>query len=126
MKQTLILLLCCGFLSASYAQDAQARRTKPEPGKKIMLADVSCGTCKFGMAGDECQMAISLKGQKYYVEGASIDEFGDAHAKDGFCNAIRKAQVQGNVTDDGKFNVTWIKLLPANPKFKAPKVKKTV
>jgi hypothetical protein len=44
------------------------------------------------------------------VEGTDIDDHGDAHGEDGFCNAIRKAQVQGKVEGD-KFVVTYFKLV---------------
>ena len=46
------------------------------------------------------------------MDGTTIDEHGDAHADDGFCNAIRKAEVQGTLVK-GRFNVTYFKLLPA-------------
>jgi hypothetical protein len=34
------------------------------------------------------------------VQGAGIDDFGDAHDKDGFCNSIRKVLVQGKIKED--------------------------
>jgi len=44
-----------------------------------------------------------------------IDSHGDAHAKDGFCNSIRKAEVQGEIIND-RFKVTYFKLLKAEAK----------
>jgi len=123
MKQTLILLLCCGFLSASYAQDSKASKLKLDPTKKTMLADVSCGTCQFGMEGSDCKLAVRIKNKAYYVDGASIDDFGDAHAKDGFCNAVRKAKVQGEVTDNNEFKVTGLQLIPSKAKKVVKKTK---
>jgi hypothetical protein len=73
--------------------------------------DASCGKCKFGLPGKTCDLAVRIDGKAYYADGAGIDNFGDAHAKDGFCNAIRKAEVQGEVVDD-RFKITYINVLP--------------
>ena len=62
-------------------------------------------------------MAVRIKDKAYYVDGASIDDHGDAHADDGMCNAIRKAEVQGEVVDD-RFKVSYFKLLPKPKKQK--------
>ena len=40
-------------------------------------------------------MAVRINGKNYFVEGASIDDFGDAHDTEGFCNSIRKVTLQG-------------------------------
>ena len=58
-----------------------------------------------------CDLAIRIDGKSYFVEGTKIDDHGDAHANDGFCNAIRKAEVIGEVKD-GKFMVSYFQLLP--------------
>ena len=79
--------------------------------KKISIAEVSCGECQFKMKGSSCDLAVRLNGKSYFVDGTKIDEHGDAHAKDGFCESIRKAEVQGNVINNW-FNVTYFKLLP--------------
>ena len=57
--------------------------------------EVSCGTCNFEMTGDGCELAIIVDGKKYYVEGSAVDEHGDAHAADGLCTVVRKANVKG-------------------------------
>lgn len=79
--------------------------------KKIQLVDVSCGKCKLGLPGKSCDLALRIGDKAYYVDGADIDSFGDAPANDGFCNTIRKAEVQGEVVDN-RFKVTYIKLIP--------------
>jgi hypothetical protein len=33
----------------------------------------------------------------YFVDKANIDDLSDAHAETGFCNAIRKARLHGNI-----------------------------
>lgn len=63
--------------------------------EKQYQCEVSCGTCMFHMQGKGCKLAVKIKNTYYFVEGAGIDDFGDAHAVDGFCNAIKKAKVWG-------------------------------
>jgi len=79
--------------------------------KKIQVVETACGQCQFGLKEKGCLLAVRIKGQAYFVDGTTIDEHGDAHAEDGFCNAIRKAEVQGTVVK-GRFSATYFKLLP--------------
>jgi len=62
-----------------------------------------------GKAG--CDLAVRIDGKSYFVEGTSLDDHGDAHAKDGFCSAVRKAEVVGEVKN-AVFVVSKFKLLP--------------
>lgn len=68
--------------------------------EKQYQCEVSCGTCMFHMQGKGCKLAVKIKHKYYFVEGAGIDDFGDAHALDGFCNAIKKAKVRGVIQND--------------------------
>jgi len=80
--------------------------------KKKQIVEVACGQCQFKMKQKKgCDLAIRIDGKSYFVEGTKIDDHGDAHANDGFCNAIRKAEVIGEVKD-GKFMVSYFQLLP--------------
>ena len=81
----------------------------PNPEVEIIKAEASCGICMFDMQGKSCELAVRFKGDSYYVEGAGIDDFGDAHAEEGFCNAIRSADIQGEVIDK-RFVLTYFKL----------------
>ena len=74
--------------------------------------EVACGQCQFDMEGEGCDLAIRRDGQAMYVTGAEIDDFGDAHADDGFCNCVRKAMVTGYVVDGGKYQIEKLILLP--------------
>lgn len=109
MKIILFLLLAF-FLTAANAQTKDTLSKKPDPTKELMTVQTACGQCKFGLKGEGCTLAVRIKGKAYFVEGTDIDDHGDAHAKDGFCNSIRKAQVQGEIVND-QFKVTYFKLV---------------
>jgi hypothetical protein len=79
---------------------------------KTQIVEVSCGQCQFGMKGKAgCDLAVRIDGKTYFVDGTDINKHGDAHAADGFCSAVRKAEVVGEVKND-RFVVTEFKLLP--------------
>lgn len=88
------------------------KQSKPLPAsnKKFQTVEASCGQCQFKMKGKGCTLAVRIKGKPYFVDQAKIDDFGDAHDVMGFCNAIRKAKVQGEVVD-GKFVASYFELL---------------
>jgi hypothetical protein len=113
MKSLLILLFTFSCLTA-FAQSGQ-EKSLPDPNKKSYIVETSCGQCKFGLAGKSCDLAVRIDGKSYFVDGTSIDEHGDAHAKEGFCNTIRKAEVQGEIIN-GRYKVTYFKLLPSETK----------
>lgn len=84
--------------------------------RKPQIVDVSCGQCKFAMTEKKgCDLAVRIDGKSYFVDGTRIDDHGDAHAKDGFCTAIRKAEVIGEIKNN-RFVVSYFKLLPAEQK----------
>ena len=61
------------------------------------LVLASCGMCNFGMDNKDCSLAIQVNEKAFNVAGTGIDDHGDSHAKDGFCNAVRVAKVSGKV-----------------------------
>lgn len=75
------------------------------------VVEAACGECQFGLPGTGCDLAVRIDGQAYFVDGTGIDEHGDAHADDGFCNAVRRARVTGEVVD-GRFVARSFELLP--------------
>ena len=103
MKYLFILF----FFAAALSLQAQETKSKPKP----KVVEASCGECNFGLKGKSCDLAVRINGKAYFVDGTSIDEHGDAHAKDGFCQAIRKAEVKGKIVK-GRFKATYFKLLP--------------
>ncbi|TAJ21112.1 MAG: hypothetical protein EPO68_05440 [Planctomycetota bacterium] len=75
--------------------------------------EASCGQCRFGLGGERkggCDLAVRIDGQAYYVRGTGIDDHGDSHAADGFCNAIRSARVTGR-TAGAEFVVDTFELV---------------
>lgn len=111
------VLPACFLLVASVAS-AQTNNNKisvPDSTKKIMVVEASCGECNFKMPGKGCELAVRIDGKAYFVDGTSIDQHGDAHAADGFCEAIRKAAVQGEIVNN-RFKATYFKLLKEEPK----------
>ena len=116
MKILALIILACTFSFVSQAQNKSLRST-PDPEKKLMIVDASCGECQFNMTGKGCNLAVRFDGKSYYVDGTTIDQHGDAHAKDGFCQAIRKAEVQGD-TLNGRFVASYFKLKSVKEKEK--------
>ena len=104
-----IFSLMIFFSTNIFAQQVAKNKNVLDSSKKIMQVEISCGECKFKMKGKSCDLAIKIKGKTYFVDGASIDDFGDAHAQDGFCKAIRKAEAQGKIVN-GRFKATYLKL----------------
>ncbi len=78
---------------------------------KSQIVEAACGQCQFKMKGHDCDLAVRIDGKTYFVDGTSIDSHGDAHAGDGFCATVRKAEVVGTIVDN-RFKATSFKLLP--------------
>lgn len=85
--------------------------TIKETAKISQTVNASCGICNFNMTGDECDLAVEINGKYYYTVGSGIDEHGDSHANDGFCNAVRKAEILGEIKH-GVFYIESFNLLP--------------
>lgn len=109
MKQLLVLT----FIFLASTASAQAKKEQPKP----QIVAAACGQCQFGMKGNGCELAVCIDGKNYFVDGTSIDSHGDAHADDGFCTAIRKAEVVGKIVNN-RFEVTLFHLLPEKAKGK--------
>ncbi|MEO7983363.1 MAG: DUF6370 family protein [Bacteroidota bacterium] len=115
MKKIAILLTGVFFTLAGYAQNTESKIHTPDPEKKIQLVEASCGECQFHLTGKGCDLAVRIDGKAYFVDGTTINEHGDAHAKDGFCEAVRKAEVQGELINN-RFKVTYFKLVKPEAK----------
>lgn len=110
MKPLQLVTVFFFFVSVAAAQNKELISNKPDPDKKIQTVEASCGQCQFGLPGKGCTLAVRFDGKAYFVDGTDIDAHGDAHAADGFCESIRKAEVQGEVVDN-RFKASYFKLL---------------
>jgi len=110
MKKYSILLILLLSFSFSIAQDTTKSTLKYNPKKPTYEVEATCGTCMYKIKGDGCKLAIKLNGKNYFVDGTGIDDHGDAHDSEGFCNAISKAKVQGAIVKD-RFKVTYFELI---------------
>jgi len=72
--------------------------------------EIACGECMFKLPGKGCDLAVRIDGIAYFVDGRSIHDFGDAHADNGFCNAIGKAVVTGEIVDN-RFKAQSVQLV---------------
>ena len=122
-KQFLLLLLLAGIVILSGCSQEKSKENKSASNEKstsvVKLTDqeveASCGQCQFGVSEPKgCDLAIRVDGKVYFVDGTSIDDHGDAHGKDGFCNCVRHAKVSGEIKD-GRFKVNSFKLLEKKP-----------
>ena len=114
MKSLLILFISFFIFSASFAQTKQ-KVDVADTTKKIETVETACGQCKFGLKGKGCDLAVRINGKAYFVDGTDIDDHGDAHAEDGFCNSVRKAKVQGVIIND-RFKATYFTLVKEEKK----------
>ena len=113
MKKCLLLLALLVSFSFTYAQDATKKKLVFDPKNPTYEVEATCGTCMFKMEGKGCHLAIKLNGKNYFVDGTGIDDHGDAHDNEGFCNAIKKAKVQGKVIGD-RFLASYFELIKGN------------
>ena len=106
-------LAACGREGATTGpvSGAGAAEASTPGADRTLEVEAACGSCQFDMPGSDCDLAVRFEGHAYYVEGTKIDEYGDAHAADGFCNAVRRARVTGHVAGE-RFAVASFELLP--------------
>jgi hypothetical protein len=106
--KTYLLFALIFFCTDLFSQTNKTRII--DSSKKVFTVEASCGQCQFKMKGKGCTLAVRINGKAYFVEKAGIDEFGDAHSSEGFCNAIRNAKVQGEIIDN-KFIASYFELI---------------
>ena len=95
----------CGGCSTTKAHDYRMKKVgllEDVPADNNISGNVlvSCGMCNFMTGDDDCSLAIKVGANTYKVNGIGIDEHGDSHAKDGYCNVIKKAYVEGKIKNN--------------------------
>ena len=105
------LTIGCQHQAANEQPEKQTVATTQQ--NQEMVVEAACGECQFGLAGNDCDLAVRIDGKAYFVDGTGIDDHGDAHSDDGFCNAVRQARVQGSI-ENGRFVATSFELLPSD------------
>jgi hypothetical protein len=110
MKKLLLGLLLLTIFNTINAQDTTKKKLVFNPKNPTYEVEATCGTCMYKMKGDGCHLAIKLNGKNYFVDGTGIDDHGDAHDSEGFCNAISRAKVQGTIVKE-RFKVTYFELI---------------
>ena len=116
MKQIIIVVLCFNIFTIKLEAQVQADSSSTNIElMTLQTVEVSCGQCNFGLAGKSCDLAVRINDKAYFVDGTKIDDHGDAHAADGFCSTVRKAQVKGEIVDN-RFKSSYFKLLPLDKK----------
>ena len=104
MMTTQILYAGCGGCrtnrshSASYSTQSKGLIDEV-PVNKFVKGNVmvSCGMCNFMTKDSDCTMAVKIGKDVYSVSGLDINAHGDSHDKDGYCNVIKKVNVEGRV-----------------------------
>ncbi len=115
MKYWNKIIITGTLLMVSFTVQAQTKDTSTKIIDKKDV-EIACGECMFKMPGKGCDLAVRIDGVAYFVDGRKIDDFGDAHADDGFCNAISKARVTGEIVG-GRFKAKSVQLVePKKPK----------
>ena len=110
MKKLSLFLSIC-FSTVCVNAQSTSTASPRSVADSFRIVETACGQCKFNLKGKSCDLAVRIKDKSYFVDGTKIDDHGDAHADDGFCNKIRKAKVSGAVVND-RFVATSFKLLP--------------
>lgn len=110
MKIHALILALLVLPFVGFSQVSPKSTPAPDPNKKLMIVEASCGECQFGLQGEDCNLAVNIDGKSYFVDGPTIHDYGHPHNKNGFCVAIRKAEVQGEIVD-GRFKASYFKLL---------------
>lgn len=115
MKSLATIAFLCFFAMEVKAQNKPPEKTASLKNNDTLIVEAACGQCRLGLPGESCDLAIRLNDKAYFVDGTNIDSHGDAHAKDGFCNAIRRAKVQGEIVDN-RFKAIYFQLIPETTK----------
>jgi hypothetical protein len=117
-KYVLSLFFAIGFTSFAMMAQTDERVKTQEEVKTTQMVEASCATCNFGLEGNGCSLAVKVDGKSYPVSGVDFHAIGDAHAEHGLCNAVRVAEIDGEIKD-GVFLASSFNLMPVGTKLPA-------
>jgi hypothetical protein len=115
MKKIILSVILMAFYLISFSQDIKKTKLVFDSKKETHHVETACGVCIFKMKGDGCKLAIRMNGKDYFADGTGIDDYGDAHDQEGFCNASSQANIQGKIIGD-RFLVTYMELVKKEEK----------
>ena len=90
----------CGGCGPSKTQKAETKgllESVPRNGYVEGNVLISCGMCNFMNGDNDCALAIKVGSKVFSVKDVGIDDHGDSHARDGYCNVIKKVYVEGRI-----------------------------
>ena len=88
----------CGSCAADKNRTSKAFiEMVPSNGKVDGKTFASCGMCNFDTNDRSCGLSVKIGKEIYKVVNVDIDAHVDSHAKDGFCNVVRIANLKGKV-----------------------------
>ena len=88
----------CGSCAADKNRTPKAFiEVVPSNGKVDGKTFASCGMCNFDTNDRTCGLSVKIGKDILKVANVDIDTHVDSHAKDGFCNVVRIANLKGKV-----------------------------
>jgi hypothetical protein len=109
MKHILSVLIAC---IVAIATGCATSNRHPGEITTPTVVSAACGQCQFHLKGKKgCDLAVTIDGKSYFVDGFTMKQFGNAHGENGMCKTVRHAKVTGHV-ENGRFAATSFELLP--------------
>ena len=88
--------------ASSYYNEKNKRliESVPESMKVDGNVLISCGMCNFFTEDKICSVSVKIGKDVFKVHGVNIDDHGNSHAVDGYCNVIKRAYVNGELKNN--------------------------
>ena len=116
LKRGFVGIICISLIAiTATAQNRADKAPAQNIAADLQTVEASCGQCNFNLPGKGCNLAIRIEGKAYFVDGTNIDDHGDSHAADGFCEVVRKASVKGTIVEN-RFNAEYFQLISEGKK----------
>ena len=101
MGPTLFTVVSLYFLPLNISPPFQNELNSQHVMKVNRIVDPSCAKYQFNKKNDkDWLLAVEIYSDIYFFEVTTIDDHGDAHARDAFCNVVRKAHIEGAIEND--------------------------